>query len=1034
MSRIEQVSVTLPATSQHGHKLLLVAYKLATVVPWWLWLALLMTAYYKAHKWWNKPLPGQLRRRTGRAHPTSSSSQRPSPAATRGPRLQASTKTASPGPPQLTHRTSQVWGPRQESQTSRHRSGSSVSSTRAGSPAPALYSIGHVQSQSPYQSSPRPGSHLRHQTSRSSLQLSDSAKTTRYQSPSAPAIRSKLKREFVPSPLSDDESTKRQRASYFGHDEDDDRPMELDELQAQTEMNAQLQAKRGRKRGRVVTQDNMAEKEGEDVGNKRRRNYEREEKESMVRPHRKHSRGTEEDDVSTAEGDDVSTKRRRRSERPLDKRLYRDISDDDGQFDYDEDFQDYEPPRHRNADSDVDDDGETRESNDGEQQRHKRTRSVSVRSASEEESVMGDDLPLESERTDAVSIKPTPKKRTLKSSAHKPLKPFSKSKRGPAPAVKHSPGDEWVNMEGDRCRMDEDGQVRKLCEVREMRRKHKMPADSVHPDAQVMHEVVVEKWLTDAEQDELIKQRKLAWQTPFEEVVDESATMAVDSPAEKKEKPSGFYYLSGTGTPLRSHSALAHRQVSSSRPNSRQGSPAGARSGSNSPALVNGRMRLVSGTQSPAGRSWSSSRIARLAEDEQKARAERDKRRKASIMLGGEQEPTAVEPELRKSKATETDTSTNQDKLKIGGLGADGKKLDGSPTITPSTTTPAAEAVKTGEPSKSPSGVPNFFSGLDKKDAPVKPEVSTAAATPSFSFNKPTDSKEQARPAAAAKPEQKSFSFGSTSISSAPVDKPSFSFGASTAPPTKDESSKPFSFGPAPSPPAKEATPALFAAAKPDEKPAAPSLSFGAPTKTDAPKSATAPSFSFGSTTPSVSNPTLSTGGPAPSFSFGAPTPAAQAAPNAKPSFSFGTSAAATPAAAAPASSVPSFSFGSATAPKPATPAAAAPSFSFGSSAPPPAAPANAGASSGFSFGSTASGNSTPAPSFSFGAPSAAPAQAAAGGFTFGAPSSATAGAPVAPAMFSLGSSGGGNESDSSAAGGNRRRPVRRMPSRAPMH
>ncbi|KAM0792649.1 hypothetical protein ACM66B_002430 [Microbotryomycetes sp. NB124-2] len=960
MSRIEQVSVTLPATSQHGHKLLLVAYKLATVVPWWLWLALLMTAYYKAHKWWNKPLPGQLRRRTGRAHPTSSSSQRPSPAATRGPRLQASTKTASPGPPQLTHRTSQVWGPRQESQTSRHRSGSSVSSTRAGSPAPALYSIGHVQSQSPYQSSPRPGSHLRHQTSRSSLQLSDSAKTTRYQSPSAPAIRSKLKREFVPSPLSDDESTKRQRASYFGHDEDDDRPMELDELQAQTEMNAQLQAKRGRKRGRVVTQDNMAEKEGEDVGNKRRRNYEREEKESMVRPHRKHSRGTEEDDVSTAEGDDVSTKRRRRSERPLDKRLYRDISDDDGQFDYDEDFQDYEPPRHRNADSDVDDDGETRESNDGEQQRHKRTRSVSVRSASEEESVMGDDLPLESERTDAVSIKPTPKKRTLKSSAHKPLKPFSKSKRGPAPAVKHSPGDEWVNMEGDRCRMDEDGQVRKLCEVREMRRKHKMPADSVHPDAQVMHEVVVEKWLTDAEQDELIKQRKLAWQTPFEEVVDESATMAVDSPAEKKEKPSGFYGLSGTGTPLRSHSALAHRQVSSSRPNSRQGSPAGARSGSNSPALVNGRMRLVSGTQSPAGRSWSSSRIARLAEDEQKARAERDKRRKASIMLGGEQEPTAVEPELRKSKATETDTSTNQDKLKIGGLGADGKKLDGSPTITPSTTTPAAEAVKTGEPSKSPNAIV-LVQQADRL-------------------------KETARPAAAAKPEQKSFSFGSTSISSAPVDKPSFSFGASTAPPTKDESSKPFSFGPAPSPPAKEATPALFAAAKPDEKPAAPSLSF------------------------------------------------AQAAPNAKPSFSFGTSAAATPAAAAPASSVPSFSFGSATAPKPATPAAAAPSFSFGSSAPPPAAPANAGASSGFSFGSTASGNSTPAPSFSFGAPSAAPAQAAAGGFTFGAPSSATAGAPVAPAMFSLGSSGGGNESDSSAAGGNRRRPVRRMPSRAPMH
>jgi hypothetical protein len=46
--------------------------------------------------------------------------------------------------------------------------------------------------------------------------------------------------------------------------------------------------------------------------------------------------------------------------------------------------------------------------------------------------------------------------------------------RARSDSVQRKPGDEWVNLEGDRCRMDEDGEVRKLTEVREMRRKYKV--------------------------------------------------------------------------------------------------------------------------------------------------------------------------------------------------------------------------------------------------------------------------------------------------------------------------------------------------------------------------------------------------------------------------------------------------------------------------------------------------------------------------------------------------------------------------------
>lgn len=81
-------------------------------------------------------------------------------------------------------------------------------------------------------------------------------------------------------------------------------------------------------------------------------------------------------------------------------------------------------------------------------------------------------------------------------------------------------------------------------------------------------------------------------------------------------------------------------------------------------------MRLVSGSgsgvHSPVSRSWSSSRIARLAEDEQRARAERDKRRKASIMLGGEEEQQEQEETHADERDRKQAKAGEPAKIKLG--------------------------------------------------------------------------------------------------------------------------------------------------------------------------------------------------------------------------------------------------------------------------------------------------------------------------------------------------------------------------------
>ncbi|KAK4046888.1 mgpp2cl-1, protein phosphatase 2C-like protein 1 [Microbotryomycetes sp. JL201] len=1006
MSRIEQISVTLPAQSRSRGTMVRIAGAVASAVPWWLWLVLAATAYLYINKWWNKPLPGQLRRRTGKAQSSAPHGQRQKLSS-----LSTTLASVSQSPsrsPQISRKNGQAWGPRHEQ--ARYRSGSSVSTVPPTYESPGAQ---HAFSTGTYQGSPRSGSsgaQSRHQKpfANSFDALPSSA---RYQSPNVPAMRSKLKREFVPSPSPDrgvDDSTKRRRASDVkahdqGDGDDDDQPMELDELQAHA---TETLARRGRKRGRVRE---------EDVGAKRQKNIDSSRQEGPYAT-KKHLRDS--DDEATIATEDDSSKRRR-SNTAREKRPFRDVDEDDGQFEYDEDFH-IEAPRHRNADSDVDEENVSASEVETDEPRHKRTRSVSVRSASEEESVMGDDLDLSPSLSSSFArnperVEPTPKKRSLKPTTQKAVKSLS-SKRNyrdsPGPSQRR-PGDEWTNMEGDRCRMDNDGHVRKLCEVREMRRKHKMPADSVHPDAKVMHEVIVEKWLTDAEQDELAKQRKLAWQTPFEHEKQEaaqSATTLVDPPSEKKEKPAGFYYSSGTGTPLRTHSALAQRQVSTSRPNSRQGSPAAAglpRSGSNSPALVNGRMRIASGAQSPA-RSWSFARIAKLAEDEQRAKAEREKRRKASIMLGGEQEQAAVENKADTKATTaeagaESEPETKQhDKLKLQDYGADGKKLDTS--LQP--TTSVSAGVESKEATKAPFS--NLFSGLDRsKDAAVAPASSL------FSFGKPA-STEAKDATVSAKPETpQTFSLGSNSASAQPAvteSKHTFSFGGSSAPSKTDGT---------PSAPANRSTNAapnlsfggnVSAAADMKDKAqtSTPSFSFGAPKVEDS-EGAPSPHPPSGAATPFSGTAAPSPAATAPSFSFGSTQAAPAQPPKAEtPSLSFGSNSLATAA--------PSFSFGAPTssAPKPA--AAAAPSFSFGASAPTNTSTNASGPSvSGFSFGHSAPTGAS-APTFSFGTNAKTNAPAPSAPFSFGATAApgtgAVPGAAVAPAMFALGSSGG-NESDS---------------------
>ncbi|GAA5964227.1 hypothetical protein JCM21900_002873 [Sporobolomyces salmonicolor] len=731
-----------------------------------------------------------------------------------------------------------------------------------------------------------------------------------------------------------------------------------------------------------------------------------------------------------------------------DKRPIGEVEGDEGDS-YDQDEDEFAGKvGARNADSDVASGDEEEQEEAPEQLEPKRPsikrfREKSRREGSDNDDLMGDDDLLAppppaapgstvKKRLPPTSKTSTPKKRLSSRSAASARKPKSSTplSRLPSQVPVRKIGDQWTNHEGDQYRIDEDGIQRRLCEVKELRRKYRLPRDSKHPDARAMQEVVVEKWVTAEEYAALFEQRKLGWQvTREQEDSDNKAAAAAAAAAEGEltfgdddqsfAKESGIYYTPGVNTPLRTHSRL---------PPSRSLSNVKLSASPSYSSLSNGRLRLPSSTSfsgSPA-RSWSASQAKRVVEDEAQARRERERRRKASVLLGGEEE--TVE---EKEKGGKTGEKEEGGKLRLADYALEENKAEEKKpaTAAPSlfaapalTTKPAesapslfaapASSVKPAKSapaaptstlaSKSSAAVPNFFSStpaVTEKQAGAH----TPALAPSFSFGASA-----AKPAGEALvPAKPSHSFGTPAAEQKKDDplaaaKPApFSFGALSTSTTaseakKDESAKPlFGFG-APSTATSETKKEDSSAANSTP---APSFSFGTPVAEKKKEEPVKPSFAFGAPpTPASSTPRLSFGAPStvtapeakmdeppkptPSFSLGAPAatlPAQEKKEEPKPSFSFGSSE------SKPASSAPSLSFGA--------PAASAPALSFG--APAASAPA-------LSFGAPAA--STPA--LSFGAPSSTATEnkpAASSSFSLGAPATSTS---AAPAVTSFGGFG----------------------------
>lgn len=263
--------------------------------------------------------------------------------------------------------------------------------------------------------------------------------------------------------------------------------MELDELWAQRE-------ERGVKRG--------SGREGGRGGKRVRRfggeEEEERENEEGARKHRRSSSSS----ASASDAEDGHEVKRRMRSRSGSKRGYEDVSvSSEGSFDDHEGEQDQR--RVRNADSEAGSEDEQEEVEEEVESvkrikgkgrggpKRARSTSEAVREGSDDESLMGDDLreeelpPLPPRASQTIGVGPTPRKRlsTSKKSgaARSSIKDRAKGRRGERTMMttagkKRVAGEEWVNLEGDRCRMGEDGLVRRLVEVREERLKYKVRA------------------------------------------------------------------------------------------------------------------------------------------------------------------------------------------------------------------------------------------------------------------------------------------------------------------------------------------------------------------------------------------------------------------------------------------------------------------------------------------------------------------------------------------------------------------------------
>ncbi|GAA94483.1 uncharacterized protein L969DRAFT_43476 [Mixia osmundae IAM 14324] len=515
----------------------------------------------------------------------------------------------------------------------------------------------------------------------------------------------------------------------------------------------------------------------------------------------------------------------------------------------------------------------------------------------------------------------SPSKHSKRKASDEPDETPSPRKRSPKQArkttvtgdVKRKAGEEWTNADGDRFRLDSDGIERKLVLIREVKPKFRMPADSKHPDRNLMHKVLVEKWLTEAEYDEAKRKQVLGWQPDPDDAPTSPHTTArspiengPSSPASMDMSDNSSFFTRGTGKPLRGRlSSVSASLVNSPSMSSLLG--------------ANGRLRLASGIANPSSPLRSDSRNL------SKVRA-------------------ALEDPSKLREIPALPRSRTFGKLKMSDYVKSAAMNEPVPVPVPALALASAPSPLPTASAATPTAAPGIFAF----GAAAKEEVNKPAT--SFSFA-PAAVTSTVSPAPAA-----------TTPSTAPAttsQPPVFTFDAPTKPAAPKADSTPtqpstpaapmFSFG-APS----------NAAAAPKPTSPAPIFNFGASAAQSNKKNepASQPIFSFGSTAPSKTDASAPS---VPNFNFGSTASAAPAAGSASP-FNFGAAPPGQPAAstaptAAPAA--PVFSFG-ATAAQPATPAAK-PAFNFGTpaAASSPAQP--------FTFGTPAAATTTPA--FTFGAP-----------------------------------------------------------------
>lgn len=287
-------------------------------------------------------------------------------------------------------------------------------------------------------------------------------------------------------------------------EDEEDTPMELDELAEATN------AARGVKRGAGGRW--MSGKKGSGKRSRRTEEEEEEEAEEDVEERvegggaGRKRRASERRSSWGEELEEEGGKRVRRREPVGSKRGVEEVEQSS-----EEELLEEESDAPRNADSDVEeedvDEGEEAEEQEEEKPRKrittgregsKRARSTSVREGSDDDDLMGDDASLiihddvfssTSSTTTPRSVVSSPRKRISTvggtGKKNKTSRKFGSTLLGKKELVNsmqkgrkaselRKVGEEWVNLEGDKCRLGEDGKVRKLCEVREWRKKYKV--------------------------------------------------------------------------------------------------------------------------------------------------------------------------------------------------------------------------------------------------------------------------------------------------------------------------------------------------------------------------------------------------------------------------------------------------------------------------------------------------------------------------------------------------------------------------------